>query len=276
MKITNKIFKTVTAVFLILSAVLGYFRINMLNCGKIDELGLYTDRASGNIFNGAVFILLAFVVAFVFMLSKSSFTERKTNVFTVLSSILCSLLLITFAISGIHEMLSTPSDILSAQPANKLDIFLVLEVVLALASLAFFVSEVLKSNEAGDKNKLLALIPVLFIAVRTIDMFMDITTQINSSSRAFTTLFLAVIMMFFISEAELGVPLAPSEKTPAADSKRLAKYIGFGTASGILAVIFIIAPIFAEAHSLSEIIVSVLDITLALFAVIRVFSVKPE
>lgn len=276
MKINNKIFKTVTAVFLILSAVLGYFRINMLNCGKIDELGLYTDRASGNIFTCAVLILLAFVVAFTFILSKNSFAERKTNAVMVVSSALCTLFLITFAISGIHELLNAPKDILSAQPAKTLDIFLVLEVVLALASSVFFLNEVLNGTKGGDKNKLLALIPVLFIAVRTIDMFMDTTTQINSSSRAFTTLFLAVIMMFFISEAELGVPLAPSEKTPASESKRLAKYIGFGTASGILAVIFIIAPIFAEAHSLSEIIVSVLDITLALFAVIRVFSVKPE
>ena len=85
MKINNKIFKTVTAVFLILSAVLGYFRINMLNCGKIDELGLYTDKAAGNIFTCAVFILLAFVVAFAFILSKNSFAERKTNAVMVVS-----------------------------------------------------------------------------------------------------------------------------------------------------------------------------------------------
>lgn len=276
MKINNKIFKAGTVILLLLSLVLGYFRIDMLNSGKIDALGLYTHRSAGNVFNSAVFILLALTVAFAFILSKSLFAERKTNKIMTVSSVLCMLFLIIFAISGIHELLSAPKTILSANNAVGLDFMLVLEVVFALASAVFFLTDTLKGRDSHSKSSLTALFPVLYLAVRTIDIFMDITTQINSSSRAFTTLFLAVTMMFFISEAEMGVPLASFEKTPASNSKRIAKYVGFGTASGVLAVIFIVAPLFTSSLPVSELVICISDITLALFAVIRVFSVKPE
>ena len=284
MKINNKIMKAAFAVLTVLSAVLAFFRFNMLNGNKaIDELGLYTDKASGNLFGAWVFILIAITVAFAFFTTKSNITVKRTGMLHSVSSALCMILFMTTGIACAHELLRAPAYVISAYgqvAAKKFDVLLAIETVFIFASVAYFLVEALKitkkQQQDQDKYSVLALIPVLYLAVRAIRLFMDIETQINSSARSFTLLFLVVTMMFFMCEAEYSIPLGSLEKTEEAVAKRAAKYIGFGFVAVQLAVVFVIAPMFTATKGMSGILFSLSDIVIALFVAIRVFSVKAD
>ena len=277
MKITGRILKSVLAVFIVLAAALAVFRFNMINNGTIDTLGLYTDKAAGNLFAALVFTLIALTVIFAFIISKSYFSKNKPNVLWTLSAALCMLLLIASGISSFSKQFGVSDTVLSAYAPvpQKFDILLVIETVLLFASAVFFLTETEKCAKKSEKsNSILALLPVVYLALRAIRMFMNIETQINSSARSFTLLFLVVTMMFFLYEAEHSVPLGVLEKTDEQNAKRTAMYAGFGAVSAELAVIFVLAPMFAGGLSAGELMFGLSDLSLALFVAVRVFTLK--
>ena len=281
MKINNKTLKIVLAVFTALSIALSFFRYNMLTGGAIDALGLYTDKGLGNVFGSLVFILLGLTAVFAFLTKKSGFVPAVYGVSQKISSAVCMLLLIVAGISSVSVMFSSAAPIISAhvQPmAQKPGILQIIETLLIFAAAVYFLFEVLKPANAEKKDgySVLALLPVLYFAVRTIRLFMNIETQINSSQRSFTLLFLVVVMMFFISEAEYSVPLGELEKTAEANSARAAKYIGFGLAVMELVIIIIIPSIFGGQPDMHTLVFGLSDIAIADFAFVKVLSFKNE
>lgn len=277
MKITEKIFKSVLSVFVVLAAVLGIFRFNMLNDGTVDALGLYTDKSSGNLFAALIFTLIALTVIFAFILSKNHFSKNTPNILWTLSAVLCMLLLLASGISSFSKLFGVSDTVLSAYAPvpQKFDILLALETLLLFASAVFFLTEAVKCAKKSEKgNSTLTLLPVLYLAIRTIRLFMSLETQINSSARSFTLLFLVVTMMFFLYEAEHSIPLGTLEKTSEQNAKRTAMYTGFGTVSAELAIIFVLVPMVAGGLSAGEFMFGLSDLSLALFAVVRVFTLK--
>lgn len=282
MKINNKILKAVCAIFLVLAAALAFFRFDLLNGNKaVDNLGLYTDKSAGNLFGALVFILIGLTVLFAFLIRKNSFGIKKHSALHSVSAALCMLLLLSAGISSAHTIIGAPSTVLSAygQTVTKgLDVLHIIETVLIFVSVAYFLFEVIKTAKPVNEGKfsILALIPVIYLAIRTIRLFMNIETQINSSARSFTLLFLVVTMMYFICEAEWSVPLGSLEKTEEENSLRTAKCIGFGLVCAELAIIFVLAPMFAVKTDISSFMFGLSDLSLALFATVRVFAVKIE
>ena len=265
------------AVLLAFSAVLAFFRFDMLKDNKsIDSLGLYTDKASGNLFGILVFVLIALTAVFAFMLKKSNPETGKCGVMYTVSSAICMLLVLTVGISGISELIQemNQNSIITSygeKPAG-INWLLVIETVLAFASVAYFLYEVIKGSRKKDVSGLLALIPVVWLAMRAIRLFMNVETQINSSARSFTLLSIVVTMMFFMYEAEFSVPKGKKEMTDAANSSRIAKFAGFGLVSAELAIIFALAPIAAGNCDINTVVYGIADMALALFALVRVFS----
>ncbi|MBQ8759579.1 MAG: hypothetical protein IJZ20_07785 [Clostridia bacterium] len=277
MKITTKISRLAFAVFTVLAAALAFFRFSMLSGGVVDALGLYTDKALGNLFTSLVFILIALTVVFAFLLSKGAPAEKQPNALWTASSVICMLLLLSAGISSVAELFGRKESVLSAYGAlpASFDILLAVETVLLFVSVVYFLTETVKgAKKSGNSGGILALFPVVYLAIRTIRLFMNIETQINSSARSFTLLFLVTTMMFFLYEAEYRVPLGILEKTGEANTKRAARYWGFGTVAVELAIIFVLVPVFSGRLTAHELAYSLSDISLALFAAVRVLSVK--
>ena len=278
MKTNNKIMRIIMAVLLALSAGLAFFRFDMLKDNKaIDSIGLYTDKSAGNLFGTLVFVLIAITVVFAFLLKKNTFESKKSSVLFTASSVICMLLVLTVGISGIYELIQNGKQnaILTAEGALGVGTnwLLVIETALAFVSVAYFLYEVIKGART-EVSGILALIPVVWLAMRAIRLFMNIETQINSSARSFTLLFIVVTMMFFIYEAELSIPKGKKEITEDANATRYAKLTGFGLVCAELAIIFALAPIAAGGLDLTELVYGFADITLALFALVRVFSLS--
>lgn len=278
MKTNNKIMRIITSVLLALSAGLAFFRFDMLKDNKtIDSLGLYTDKAAGNLFGTLVFVLIAVTVIFAFLLKKNTFENSKGGVLFTVSSVICMLLVLTVGVSGIYEsmQIGKQNAILTAEGAISAgtDLLLIVETILAFVSVAYFLYEVIKGARTRVSG-ILALLPVVWLAMRAIRLFMNTKTQINASARSFTLLFIVVTMMFFMYEAELSIPKGKKEITEAANAARAAKLTGFGLVCAELAIIFAIAPIAAGGLDLSTLVYGFADIALALFASVRVFSLS--
>ncbi len=263
MKLNNRINKIVMIIFLVLSAGLSYFRFDLLKDNKsVDELGLYTDRAAGNLFGILVFVLIALTVVFAFVLSKGTLREKKKGVLHTVSAAFGMIMILVAVISTGHSLI-----------VGKFEVLPAIELVFAVGTVAYFLKETINGAKPKEQNKysLMALLPVLYFAVSAIRLFMNVETQINSSGRSFTLLFLVVMMMFFMSEAEYSVPLGKMEQTEKENIKRDAKHTGFGLVAAELAIIFFVSQIFADVSNASAVAGGVCNIALAFFAFVRVF-----
>lgn len=263
MKLNNKICKIIMIVFIALSAGLSYFRFDMLKDNKaIDELGLYTDRAAGNLFGSLVFVLIALTVVFAFILSKGTLREKKTGVMHNVSAAFSMIMMLVTVISAGTDL-----------AGGKFSVLPAIELIFAVGAAAYFLMETINGAKAKEVNKysLMALLPALYFAFSAIRLFMNVETQINASNRSFTLLFLVVMMMFFMSEAEYSVPLGKLEQTEKENIKRDAKYAGFGLVAFELAIIFFASQIFADISDATAVANGVCNIALAFFAIVRVF-----
>lgn len=122
------------------------------------------------------------------------------------------------------------------------------------------------------------LAPALYAAVRTITLFMNTENQINASQRSFVLLTLICIMMFFVTEAEFGVPYAVSDA--AAAQKRMSRlssrYFAYGLAASCLVIVVIITYALAQAfwiYDKSSLLYNLMDLCFGLYALVRVFSI---
>lgn len=159
------------------------------------ETGLYTDNLSKNIFFGIVLVaaILAFGV-FLYFKKAGIKTEKIVNgVFTKIASLLC---VISLSVYTVYSF------------TNISKWYEVLDIITAVCSVVFFAIICFKGTK-NDKNKVcfgvLEMLVSLFLAYKTIFLFIDTTTQMNASSRSYTLLFMICAMLFFLFEASLYI-----------------------------------------------------------------------
>lgn len=263
--------------FGILAVCLGVFRSVMLDGNRyIDTLGLYTNSAIGKAFGVFVFVLVLATALLAIPLVKCEnidFKQGKRH--GVVIPAVCAVATTALLISSATELFKgsavvmLPHGGLNVVPA----VLLAVEAVLYIPTAVFFVGMAFGKAKLG----MLSLCTASAYGLRAIRLFMDTQSQINASQRSFMLAFLAVTMLFFVSEAEFFVPLGKLEKEGKAKSKRYAKYFVLGVIAVELAVIFVLTGlVFVSIPSgdVSAVMYGVFDLAMAVYAAKCVFTVK--
>ncbi len=202
----NKLF----AVLLLLSAAAGVFRGFVLFKYINPTNGLYTNDTTGAVFFAVLLVILAVTAVLYFPLKKWELAVPKKNgVFAKSVSGLCAVILVVVGIMTIISFSSAGFSVLR-----------LVEAIFCLLSAVFFVI-----NTTGAKaftKGIFEMFPALYIAIHTIIIFIDTTTQINASQRSFNLLFLVCLMMYFVTEAGLYIP-AKEEESAIENSKSAAQ-----------------------------------------------------
>ncbi len=265
----------IPVVLLLLSCALGVFRFQLLINFMDNATGLYTDLRVGNLFGGLTLAL--FLLCFVagWTVKKLDFSRPiKNEALTVaFASSVCALMMVAILATGVYDVikgLRTPS------------VFFVLEILFCILSIVYFYLVCSKGVHA-DADKMITfglwpLAPALYAAIRTITLFMNTENQINASQRSFVLLTLICIMMFFVAEAEFGVPCAKTDA--AATQKRMSRlasrYFAYGLAASCLVIVVIITYALAQAfwiYDKTNLLYNLMDLCFGLYALVRVFSI---
>ena len=219
MKITAKKLNIITIIITVISFVMALFRGYVL-VNFVDESGLYTNDVAGGIFFACIAILALAVIAVYFFLKSKDLsdiypahnvkTEKAAFIMLALSFICLFATKITAFISG---------GVLSQ-----------IQLILCAFSVIYFIIAVFQNKQAGKSSAffgVFGLVPALWAAVRAISIFMDVTTQINSSERSLILTLLVCVMMMFVNEAEMFKPFVDEEKIKEEENKRSAKSYAF-------------------------------------------------
>ena len=181
----------------VLAILLCMFRLQLF-CGFIEpDTGFYVVGTNlGTYFNIAlVIVIVAIMVGVVFSKTCVSGPLLSDSTAVVFSASLCGFLFATVLVLGAVEFF-----------ANKMQsAFFILEMLLCIPSVIGFFNICAKEKlERSTKNMIFALSPAVFYAVRTIHVFTDTTTQINTSQRSLTLVMLCSMMLLFVKFVELG------------------------------------------------------------------------
>ena len=194
--------KRIKLFFVVLSAIalaVGVFRtIILLNYIEPDT-GFYISGTNVDVvFNCVLGALIIAILVCGFLVRKyeaPDFLDSHSTV-VVFSSAVCAFLYVTVAIYGVY-MFAT---------ATEFRPFLAAQVVLAIPCALNHVF--ICSKEVREKNapqSLLAMSEALFFAVRTVEVFMDTKSQINTSQRSIVLIMLCTMMLFFMYEAKFQI-----------------------------------------------------------------------
>lgn len=250
----NKLF----AVLLLLSAAAGVFRGFVLFKYTNPTNGLYTNDTTGAVFFAVLLVILAVTAVLYFPLKKCGLTVPKKNgMFAKTASGLCA---VTLVVVGVMT-------IISFSPAG-FSVLRLIEAILCLLSAVFFV---INTTAAKALTKgIFEMFPALYIAIHTIIIFIDTTTQINASQRSFNLLFLVCLMMYFVTEAGLYIP-AKEEKTDVEISKSAAQYKIWAVVSAELALMVALpGVVFAvAAGDMTVVVYGIAHICLAVYAMTK-------
>ena len=262
--------KKLTALFwtaIALSALLGVFRTYLLINDVEPDTGFYvTGSTAGIYFNIAAAVLCLFILACSFAARgvKMSGELKSESTAVVFSSSLCGFLFLTVLIYGAYR----------AFLGNSADAFMWIEMLLCIpCMLNFFAVSAKELRNKSAVQTVLALFPAVFFAVRTVDLFTDVKTQINVSQRSLTLAMLCAMMIFFVCEAGFLIP--QDEQDEKEQQVNAAKYFGAGLFTVILAITTVIPYLAVCAFWVYEsdfLIMDVLDASVCLYAATRIIS----
>ena len=258
-------------VLLVLAAALSVFR-GILLFSDIDTVnGLYTNARTGAVFDTLLFVLVAMALLAGFYARRFSFSRQIKNesVMAAFAASVCALMMTAVLCANVFDMIT------GKRAAGAL---LIAETALCVPSVIYFFRICSKGARAdvsaSETYSLLPVFPALYTAVRTVTLFIDTGSQINSSQRSFVLLTLVFIMMFFITEAEFSVSHIQKKKNLA--QTLTAKYIATG-AVVVCLVFAVIAPYTVASafwiYDPKNLIYNVMNLGFGLYASVRIFSV---
>lgn len=210
----NKKHVFVLTVSAVIAVILCVLRTHLLLNFVEPETGFYFPGTKyGSYFGAAVVIALAACVAgciFSNVRVHKALTSESTLV--VFSSSLCAFLFATVLFYGAYEFFKAPVK----------NAFFAIELLLCIPCIIFFFSMCAKeTREKSSAGVLLSLSPAVYYAIRTIHVFTDTKTQINTSQRELTLVMLCCMMLMFVYEAYFLV----ADKTDA-DAEKTGKTAG--------------------------------------------------
>lgn len=267
------------------SILLTIFRTYLLiNCVEPDTGFYMVGTSAGKYFNIAVGVLSAVLLAGAVMLAKTKAPAelKSESTMVVFASSLCGFLFATVFLYGLYTIISgsmgdtsstTLKNMFSAQNA-----FLWIEILLCIPCMFNFFC--ICSKERRDRNALqtvLSLSPAVFFAVRTVQTFTNVKSQINVSQRSLTLILLCAAMLFFVCETRFIIPGYVSENPKKNDTAlSLSKYFVTGVFTFAF-TLFTVLPYLAVSafwvYEANFLIMDVLDACVGLYALTRMISV---
>ena len=250
-------------VTVLVSVAAGAFRAFLLVNFIEPETGFYVHGTN----LATVFALVAAAVLVVTMAAgfrfrkvpaPENFDSRRTAV--VFSSALCAFVYLSVLVSGLVTLFS----------AKSAGLFLILELLLCIPCIFNHIA--ICSVEVRKKDShhaILAMCGSLFFAVRIIEVFMNKTTQINTSQRSLELVLLCAIMMFLLTEASSLI-------TGEFALKNLSRYIA-AALSTVAMVIVAVIPYLAVSvfwvFRTNFVVMDILECCIALYAASRVLTI---
>lgn len=269
----NKI-KIMLLAVVLAAIALGVFRAVLLANYIEPETGFYiTETNLDIVFNVAVIIVALGILLCGFMTRKIKTTDYldSKSMVVVFTSALCAFIYFTVALYGVFKLLNPGVDDLTGAKM-PLNYFLFFEVVLAVPCIFNHIS--ICSNEVREKNTphaLLGMSEALFFAVRTVEVFMDTTTQINISQRSLELVMLCSMMLFFLFEAGTLVKRRDGDIS-------VSKYCLAGLATVALPLVavlpYLLVSLFVLCLDCDFVIMDVLECSIMLFAASRLLTLK--
>ena len=207
---TRKI-KLLFAIMSALALAAGIFRTVLLFNYVEPDTGFYiTGSRVGIVFNCVLGALVVAILACGILVRKykaPEFLDSHSTV-VVFSSAVCAFMYVTAAIYGVYMLVSAPV----FRP------FLAVQIALAIPCALNHVF--ICSKEVREKNapqSLLGMSEALFFAVRTVEVFMDTKSQINTSQRSLVLVMLCAMMLFFMYEAKFQIRSEESKQLSVAN-----------------------------------------------------------
>ena len=231
-KTINMITLIVSVISIAVAVFRGFILINFIDKAN----GLYTNKPAGAVFLACMIVIAAGIIVTYLFLKKKDISDAfvsYTGKMKKTAYIMCAL---CFACLAAVEWITLITSGILAK----------LQFVLVAMSLIFFIIAAFKKQVEGKNSTffgILGLVPALWAAIRAIGIFMDVTTQINSSERSLTLTLLVCVMMMFLNEAEKFKPLDEEEKNKAFQNKMSAKSYAFALAVLSFSVIVFVSHI---------------------------------
>ena len=230
---TINIFTLIISVISLAVAVFrGFILINFIDKAN----GLYTNKPAGAVFLACMIVIAAgIIVTYLFLKKKDLYDAfvSSTGKMKKTAYIMCAL---CFACLAALEWIT----LITSGILDKL------QFVLVAMSLIFFIIAAFKKQPEGKNSTffgIFGLVPALWAAIRAIGIFMDVTTQINSSERSLTLTLLVCVMMMFLNETEKFKPLYEEEKNKDFENRISAKSYAFALAVLSFSVIVFVSHI---------------------------------
>lgn len=248
-----------------LSVATGIFRTVILSNFLEPETGFYVRNTSvGTWFAACVAVIVLVILAFGFVTRKTKAPDYldSQSMAVVFTSALCIFMYFTVFIYGVYTIFT----------ASEVNLFLYAQIALCVPCCLNHVS--ICSKEVREKNTphaLLAMSEAVFFAVRTVECFMDVTTQINASQRSLRLLMLCAMMIFFVCEAGFFV-----EREDSAPSVSKYSMAGLATVAFtfVSLVPYLAASFVVPSYSVDFVFMHVLDCCIMLFAASRILTLK--
>ncbi len=272
-KVLNKKILSVLLITLTASLAAAVYRLYLLYNVIDPETGFYqSGNNAGTYFNVVVIVLCVFIAVGTLLLKKiKAPTELKSESTPVIfSSSLCGFLFLTVMCFGFYRIFTSQSN----------GTFFAIEMVLCIPCVVnFFYTCAKEMRDRNAVQTLLSLFPALFYAVRTVEKFMDVSSQINASQRSLTLLMFCSAMLFFVCET--GFFLPGTEKNKEADKSHTSfvKYFGAGAFTLSFAIVAVLPYLAVSAfwrYNSEFIIMDILDACIGLYAMTRLMSLTRD
>ncbi len=268
----SKISLKITAgIIMLLSLITAAFRYVLLINHIDPSNGLYTSQVLGNVFFGAVCFIVVLALLTYFYVKKADVKSpiKEKSVGCAIASALC---ILSFAALFFTEIFNLAAGV------GKPDILMIAALVLCIPSVISFLN-VFFVSIGKSKFSNLALLPAfppLYVAVRTISLFIDTSTQINASQRSFELLTMVFAMMFLVTEASYSVRMRPDEDAEKNKKNRDARYFVCAVITAALALIvtatYLLAVLTGKYEAGYDTCDHVLTLCFGIYAAVRAFE----
>lgn len=251
---------------LLVSVILCVFRIILLVKFTQQDTGFYVQGTNINIFFDALVVLGVALCGFLaHSESKKDFNVKlgsDSNQMVFFSS-LCAFVFVTVFIYGAYMIVTRKMP----------EVFFMIEILLCLPCFVNFLFVCLKENRQRNAKQMIPCIFVsLFYAVRVIDTFMDVKTQMNTSDRSLKLIMLCAMMLFFVTESGF---LAQADKEESQRRGLKFRYVLSAALVGVFVLVSAFPSVLLNAFWLYNsqfLLMDLLDVCVGLYASARFYS----
>lgn len=252
---------------LVIAAGLAVFRGAVLANFVEPETGFYiVDTKVGIGFNAAVIAALVFVLVVTYLFKKKKEDAGGLNsrsAAVVFSSSLCAYLFFSVFVYGMYLVFTSKTS----------SLLFVVQVLLCIPcgiNHLTICSKEVRENSAV--HGFLSMSTAVFFAVRLVEVFMDVTKQINTSQRSLEILMLCAMMMFYLAESDFVV------NKKALQPKSAVRYFFFGLCvivfTAATVVPYLVVSEFVWMSGRGLVILNVLECCIMLFAASRLLTLN--